>query len=81
MALEELRGGDESARPQLVSAQERFTGMLGEADASLTSLFGRYDEKSDKAVLDQIRTTLNRRKYVSNLLRDVEKEVNVHTAN
>ena len=81
MALEELRGGDESARAQLVSAQERFTGMLGEADASLTSLFGRYDEKSDKAVLDQIRTTLNRRKYVSNLLRDVEKEVNVHTAN
>ena len=81
MALEELRGGDESARPQLVSAQERFTGMLGEADASLTSLFGRYDEKSDKAVLDQIRTTLNRRKYVSNLLRDVEKELNVHTAN
>src|SRR6476660_6729324 len=37
MALEELRGGDESARSQLVSAQERFTGMLSEADLSLAA--------------------------------------------
>ena len=81
MALEELRGGDESAREQLVSAQERFTSMLGEADASLAGFFGRYDEMSDRAVLDQVRATLNRRKYVSNLLRDVEKELNVHSAN
>lgn len=81
MALEELRGGDESAREQLVSAQERFTSTLGESDASLAGLFGRYDEISDKVVLDQIRATLNRRKYVSNLLRDVEKELNVHSAN
>jgi molecular chaperone HscB len=81
MALEELRGGDESARGQLVSAQERFTGMLGDADASLAGLFARYDEAQDRGVLDQIRATLNRRKYVSNLLRDVEKELNVHSAN
>ena len=81
MALEELRGGDESAREQLVSAQERFTSMLGEADASLAGLFSRYDGQADRAVLDQIRATLNRRKYVSNLLRDVEKELNVHSAN
>ena len=81
MALEELRGGDESARGQLVSAQERFAGMLGDADASLTGLFARYDEKPERAMLDQIRATLNRRKYVSNLLRDVEKELNVHSAN
>ena len=81
MALEELRGGDESAREQLVSAQERFTEMLGDADGSLAGLFARYDEKPDRAALDQIRATLNRRKYVSNLLRDVEKELNVHSAN
>ena len=81
MALEELRGGDESARDQLIAAQQRFTGMLGEADTSLAGLFGRYDETSDKAVLDEVRATLNRRKYVSNLLRDVEKELNVHSAN
>ena len=81
MALEELRGGDESARPQLVTAQERFTGMLGDADASLAGLFARYDQAPDRAVLDQIRAALNRRKYVSNLVRDVEKELNVHAAN
>jgi molecular chaperone HscB len=81
MALEELRSGDESARSQLVSARERFTSMLGEADAGLAGLFTRYDEKSDRAALDQIRAALNRRKYVSNLLRDVEKELNVHSAN
>ncbi len=81
MALEELRGGDESAREQLVAAQERFTGMLSDADANLAGLFTRYDEKPDRAVLDQIRAVLNRRKYASNLLRDVEKELNVHSAN
>ena len=81
MALEELRGGDESAREQLVSAQARFTNMLGEADTNLADLFGRYDETFDTAVLDQVRAVLNRRKYVSNLLRDVEKELNVHSAN
>jgi molecular chaperone HscB len=85
MALEELRGGDESARTQLMAAQERFTGMLGDADASLSGLFARYDEKPDQALLDQIRAVLNRRKYVSNLVRDVsatlEKDLNVHSAN
>jgi molecular chaperone HscB len=85
MALEELRGGDESARAQLLTAQERFAGMLGEADASLTGFFARYDGNRDRAVLDQIRATLNRRKYVSNLVRDVsaalEKDLNVHSAN
>ncbi len=81
MALEELRGGDESARGQLVLAQERFTGMLADADSGLSRLFASYDGKADAIVLEQIRATLNRRKYVSNLLRDVEKELNVHSAN
>ena len=81
MALEELRGGDESARSQLVSAQERFTSMLGGTDTSLTGLFAQYDEKPDRSVLEQIRAALNRRKYVSNLVRDVGKELNVHAAN
>lgn len=81
MALEELRGGDASARSQLVSAQERFAGMLGEADRNLSDLFRHYDDAPGRDVLDQIRSLLNRRKYVSNLVRDVEKELNVHSAN
>jgi molecular chaperone HscB len=81
MALEELRGGDESARAQLVAAQDRFIEMLTDADTSLAALFAQYDDKADPAVLDQIRGVLNRRKYASNLLRDVERELNVHAAN
>jgi molecular chaperone HscB len=81
MALEELRGGDESARPQLAAAQERFESMLDDIDANLTALFAGYDQKPEREVLEQIRAALNRRKYVSNLVRDVEKELNVHSAN
>ncbi len=81
MALEELRGGDQSARAQLMTAQDRFTAMLGDTDASLATLSSRYDETHDQKLLDQIRGVLNRRKYVSNLVRDVEKELNVHSAN
>src|SRR5262245_40616997 len=35
MALEELRGGDESARPQLESAEQRFSEMLKQTDTKL----------------------------------------------
>jgi hypothetical protein len=85
MALEELRGGDESARPTLAAAQQRFMAMRDAADVGLAGLFERYDQAHDRAMLDQIRATLNRRKYVSNLVREVsailEKDLNVHSAN
>jgi molecular chaperone HscB len=74
MALEEMRSGDDSARPQLQSARERFEGMLREIDAELQDLF-----VSQK--LEEIRRVLNRRRYVSNLVREVDKELNVHIAN
>jgi molecular chaperone HscB len=79
MALEELRGGDESARPQLQAAGERFAAMLLESDRALGELFARHD--SGTAALNEIRAALNRRRYVSNLVREVEKELHVHTAN
>jgi molecular chaperone HscB len=81
MALEELRGGDESARPQLQSADERFRGMLAETDTALSALFGQHDSSRGRPVLEEIRAVLNRRRYVSNLVREVEKELNVHAAN
>ncbi|HEX5431075.1 MAG TPA: Fe-S protein assembly co-chaperone HscB, partial [Bryobacteraceae bacterium] len=81
MALEEMRGGDDSARAQLESARERFSGMLEEIDAGLAELFERYDSTGGKALLDVMRSTLNRRRYVSNLVRNVEKELNVHLSN
>jgi molecular chaperone HscB len=68
MALEEVRGGDVSARPQLESARERFSGMLQEIDDRLQRLF-------DEQELDEIRAVLNRRRYISNLVREVDKEL------
>ncbi|MGC2661846.1 MAG: Fe-S protein assembly co-chaperone HscB, partial [Bryobacteraceae bacterium] len=85
MALEELKEGDESARPQLVSAKGNFLNMRGEIDHQLESLFARHDaaeERSETArqALNEIRGTLNRRRYVENLIRDVDKALNPATA-
>jgi len=81
MALEELRGGDDSARPQLIDAQSRFESMRSQIDAALAESFANYDASQDPKILDDIRAALNRRRYVSNLLREVEKELNVHVSN
>jgi len=81
MALEELRAGDESARPQLAEARDRFNHMRNEIDHSLGVLFGRYDEGHDASHLLAIRSVLDRRQYIANLIRDVEKELNVHVSN
>ena len=75
MALEEMRGGDDSARPQLEQAQQRFTGMLEDVDRELEQQFARYDESRDEAVLSGIRGILNRRRYIQNLVTEVEKEL------
>jgi molecular chaperone HscB len=79
MALEEMRGGDDSARPQLDSARERFAAMQAEIDSDLAVLFSRQDAEGN--ALDEIAASLNRRRYISNLLRDVDKELNVHISN
>ena len=81
IALEELRAGDESARPQLTQARERFHHMRDEIDHGLAVLFGRYDEVHDESHLLAIRSVLDRRQYIANLIRDVEKELNVHVSN
>jgi molecular chaperone HscB len=71
MALEELREGDESARPQLTEARTKFTKMREETDAQLLAEFATNDAGS----LARIRAILNRRNYIRNLLRDVEKSL------
>ena len=75
MALEELRGGDESARGQLDAAREKFAGMQAEIDSGLAVLFTRHDAAADPATLGEILASLNRRRYISNLLRDVDKSL------
>jgi molecular chaperone HscB len=81
MALEELRGGDTSARGQLTDARERFGALLRESDEELSSLFSQYDFAPSDDALHKIRATLNRRRYIANLVRDVDKELHVHSAN
>jgi molecular chaperone HscB len=81
MLLEELRSGDESQRPQLNQARENFLDMRSGIDSELERLFSRYDEaapesESSKQVLQEIRGVLNRRRYIENLIRDVERALN-----
>jgi molecular chaperone HscB len=71
MALEELKAGDESARSQLSTARGHFEALLAQSDNELTDLFARHDASRQEAVLRQIRGVLNRRRYIQNLLRDV----------
>ena len=71
MALEELKDGDESARPQLATAREHFAALLAQSDIELDNLFAAHDSKPGEEILKQIRGLLNRRRYIQNLLRDV----------
>lgn len=73
MALEEMRAGDDSARPQLETAEKNFTGMLAQVDHQLESLFEKYDQSQSRDVLAEIRGVLNRRKYILNLVGEVHK--------
>jgi hypothetical protein len=47
--------------------------MREEIDAGLAALFAKYDAANEPEALREIRAALDRRRYVSNLLRDVGK--------
>lgn len=74
-ALEEIRGGDDSARPQLEEARTKFAGMLRQVDEELQASFTQYDTSRNGDVLSAIRGLLNRRKYIQNLVSEVDKEL------
>ena len=69
MALEDA----EASRPQLEEAQNKFVAMSEEIDRELFAQFAAYDEKPDQTALEKIRGILNRRKYIRNLVNQVEK--------
>ena len=75
MALEEMRGGDESARPQLEQAEKNFTNMLAEVDQQIQALFAQYDASQSRDTLAQLRAALNRRKYIQNLVSEVRSSL------
>ncbi len=81
MMLEELKKGDESARTQLESAKQNFGKLQSEVDHSLVALFEKYDaaesqSETARQALHEIRGLLNRRRYIDNLLRDVDRALN-----
>jgi molecular chaperone HscB len=81
MTLEEIKTGDESARPQLAQAGEHFLELRAGADRELEAQFAAYDaavpdSDSGKRALQAICGTLNRRRYIENLIRDVERTLN-----
>lgn len=73
MMLEELRDGDESTRPQLEAEEKRFAHMLERVDCDLVHEFDVYDAEPDPSVLTMIRSILNRRRYIQNLVREVDR--------
>ena len=73
MALEEMREGDQSARPQLEQAEKDFSKMLALTDEVLAQLFATYDATQLREVLVEIRNRLNERKYFQNLISEVQK--------
>jgi molecular chaperone HscB len=81
MMLEELKEGDDSARPQLEAAKQNFVGLRDGVDRELETLFGKHDaaepqSETAKQALHAIRGVLNRRRYIENLLRDVDRALN-----
>ena len=75
MALEEVRSGDESARPQLEEAEANFTQMMSEIGQQLETLFAKYDAAPSRETLGEIRGVLNRRKYIQNLVNEVHTQL------
>jgi molecular chaperone HscB len=78
MMLEELKAGDIEARAQLQTAQANFVKLQVGVDRQLESLFAKYDaaeaqSEGARQALHEIRALLNRRRYIDNLLRDVDK--------
>ena len=68
MALEELKAGDTEALPQIAEARGRFETMRTEVDGEIESKFGQWDAGHKRESLAEIRSLLNRRKYISNLI-------------
>ncbi len=55
--------------------------MRGAVDQELLKLFNRYDASTgqgepEKQALNEIRGALNRRRYIENLIRDVDRALN-----
>lgn len=84
MALDELRAGDREVVPQLEAYRRRFLDMQNAIDNDLDSKFIRHDSQptpeARRDVLSEIRSILNRRRYVRNLVSEVDKALTARDA-
>jgi hypothetical protein len=65
-------------RPQLEAEKQKFIGMREHGNVELGNLFAKYDaseaeSETAKQALHEIRGVLNRRRYIENLIREVER--------
>ena len=77
MALDVLRSGDAEALTELEESRDRFVVMQDEIDAGLEVKFREHDaapETERHEILTSIRGILNRRRYIQNLVQEVNKE-------
>ncbi|MCS7041765.1 MAG: Fe-S protein assembly co-chaperone HscB [Bryobacteraceae bacterium] len=83
MALDELRSGDLEVLPQLELFRRNFLDMLARIDEGLEELFRRHDAAEGderRKILAEIRSTLNRRRYISNLVQEVDRQLAARNA-
>jgi len=83
MALDELRGGDLEVLPQLDAMRRNFLEMLAAIDRELEAMFARHDAapaEKRKQILAEIRSMLNRRRYISNLVQEVDRQLTARNA-
>lgn len=79
MMLDELKSGDNSVVGQLDDARGRFLSMLGDIDGELDAAFRDHDSAPESEgrlrVLKEIRTILHRRRYIENLVGEVDRQL------
>jgi molecular chaperone HscB len=69
-ALEEARSGDAAAKSEVAQSLTRFEALMAELDKTRDTLFANYDTDPSRETLSRLRSLLNRRKYLQNLVRD-----------
>ena len=84
MALDELRMGELEVLPELDGMRQRFMDMLGAIDGELEAQFlvhdGQAGDEARRRVLERIRSILNRRRYIQNLVSEVDKQLTSRNA-
>lgn len=84
MMLDELQSGDDSVVEQLDEARIRFLAMLGGIDGELKTAFLAHDRAPEGEArlktLTAIRAILHRRRYIKNLVGEVDRQLSSRNA-